>query len=191
MTWVKWLCRIDAITTTFEGYQQVGTYLVKKEQNDPGLPLYWMAIRSLMVPPGIPYFNNRSRRVYEGLVLLHGKVWIGYNTKDPICIAKVEISLDGGRTSIGEATLQKYSNEPYAWVNWVFPWQAMEGKYQLCSLAYDSKGQRQPLLSDTFWNFLGMGNNSVQLIEVFVTKSNPDNQNSWSPSSVIPLVAKL
>jgi len=152
-----------------------------------------MSIRSLIVPPGIPYFGNRARRVYEGLHVLKGKVWLGYNTKDPTPISRVEISLDGGRTVLGLAKLHPKVGQPYAWIDWTFFWEAKEGKYLLSSRAFDSKGKGQPLMSENFWNFLGMANNSVQLIEVIVTKPDPIIQANWNPDGVVvpPRLAKL
>ena len=55
---------------------------------------------------------------------------------------------------------------PYAWRPWSFRWEARPGNYTLCVRATDSEGNTQPITQP--WNFQGMGNNMVQLVEVIV-----------------------
>src|SRR5207244_1106689 len=63
MTNVKWLAEIRVATEPFEGYQQDHSYRLRQAEEDEGEPLTRMLPRALMVPPGIPEFQTRERRV--------------------------------------------------------------------------------------------------------------------------------
>lgn len=161
MTDVKWLSGITLIAEPFQGYQQAGTYLFKRNEDDPGIPVTRMAPRSLMEPPGIPDFLTRTRFLHAGLCTLSGRAWSGQGI-----VQRVEVSADGGRAwrdaTLGEAP----SSSPYAWRPWTFDWQAAPGEYDLCSRATDSAGNTQPL--DAPWNVGGFMNNAAQHVAVTV-----------------------
>ena len=57
MTSVKWLDRIEAVGEPFQGYQMVG-YRYASDEDDPGLPVDFIRVRALMVPPGIPDYPD-------------------------------------------------------------------------------------------------------------------------------------
>ena len=158
MTSVKWLCRIEAIRGSFEGYQMTGSYRYSQSVDDPGEAVTLQRVRALMVPPGIPDFFTRTRLVEAGAVRLTGRAWAGR-----LAVAGVEVSTDGGETW-AEATLGKRVGQ-YAWCEWSYEWQAAPGTYALCVRARDSAGNAQP---DAVWNYQGMGNNMVQQVEVVV-----------------------
>ena len=162
MTHVKWLRGITLIAEAFQGYQQAGTYLFKKNDDDPGVPVTRMAPRSLMEPPGIPDFMSRARVLAAGACTLAGRAWSGQGI-----VERVEVSTDGGR-AWQDATLgESPSSSPYAWRPWTFDWQATPGEYDLCSRATDSAGNTQPL--DAPWNVGGFMNNAVQHVAVTVS----------------------
>jgi DMSO/TMAO reductase YedYZ molybdopterin-dependent catalytic subunit len=159
MTSVKWLKRITVVTEPFEGFQQAIAYRFTTSEDDPGRPVTRMRPRSLMVPPGIPDFFTRERRLEAGRCALHGRAWSGHGT-----IERVEVSTDGGATW-AEAQLDA-SAGPHAWTGWSFDWDATPGSYELCSRATDATGTAQPLEPD--WNLHGVENNGVQRVPVVV-----------------------
>jgi DMSO/TMAO reductase YedYZ molybdopterin-dependent catalytic subunit len=159
MTSVKWLDRIEAIAGPFRGYQMAGSYRYSQTADDPGEPVTLIRVRALMVPPGIPDFLTRTRLVEAGPVTLTGRAWAG-----GVGVARVEVSTDGGATWL-EAQLEPEVS-PYTWRGWSFPWEARPGRYVLCVRATDTQGQAQPLTQP--WNFQGMGNNTVQRVQVVV-----------------------
>ena len=77
MTSVKWLGRITAVDRPFEGYQQSHSYRLRQAEEDEGEALSRMLPRALMVPPGFPEFETRSRIVPAGPCLLEGRAWSG------------------------------------------------------------------------------------------------------------------
>lgn len=159
MTQVKWLERITVVTEPFEGFQQAVAYRFTTSEDDPGRPVTRMRPRSLMVPPGIPDFFTRERRLAPGPQTLHGRAWSGRGA-----IARVEVSTDGGATW-AEAQLESPAGA-HAWTGWRCEWDAQPGSYELCSRATDATGATQPLEPD--WNLHGVENNGVQRVPVVV-----------------------
>jgi sulfane dehydrogenase subunit SoxC len=159
MTHVKWLRRIDVRTEPFEGYQHTRSYRWQDHEDDPGVPLERIRVRSLMAPPGIPHFLPRTRRVRAGTVELEGRAWSGHGS-----ITRVELSADAGSTW-RDARL---GPEPrrHAWRRWTAEWEAFPGEHILCCRATDASGSTQPLEAD--WNVGGYANNAVQRVTVTV-----------------------
>lgn len=157
MASVKWLNRIDAVTSPFQGYQQVKAYQIQQSEDDPGEPLTRMKVRALMVPPGIAEFPSSNRLVDAGRVALFGRAWSGFAP-----VARVEIGVGGDwhEADLGAA------HGPFAWQPWSWTWQAGPGEHLLSCRATDAAGSRQPL--EPFWNVRGMGNNYVQTVPVRV-----------------------
>jgi DMSO/TMAO reductase YedYZ molybdopterin-dependent catalytic subunit len=160
MTQVKWLRRITVLAQPFQGYQNVHSYRLRQEEEEPGEPLTRMAPRALMIPPGIPEYVSRSRTVPMGPCTLKGRAWSG---RAPI--AKVEVSDDGGGTW-AEAEVGPPKAHT-AWHPWSFRWQpAGPGSYVLSCRATDELGVAQPV--EPAWNLGGYANNAVQRVEVTV-----------------------
>lgn len=158
MTSVKWLARVEAITSPFTGYQQNNTYRFKQSPDELGEPVQRMRPRALMVPPGVPDYFTRHRIVGGGRVdLIQGRAWSGQGE-----ITKVEVGVDGvwSEATVGESV------GPFAWRSWTFEWAAKPGEHTLSCRATDSAGNVQPV--DQPWNYGGMGNNSVQTVAVTV-----------------------
>ena len=160
MASVKWLARISLLGKPFDGYQMRQSYRFRQEENEDGMPISRIQVRSLLVPPGIPDFLSRARFLEAGTCALRGRAWSGEGE-----VAGVEISTDGGATwadaELGHATLGRY-----AWREWTFEWEASPGEYELCSRARDAGGNVQPL--DPPWNLGGYANNAVQRVPVTV-----------------------
>ena len=159
MTSVKWLRRISVLTEPFGGYQQTGSYLFHASDDDPGTPVTRILPRSLLLPPGIPEFESRTRFLAPGRHRLSGRAWSGLAP-----VASVEVSTDGGR-SWRPAELDRQPS-PWAWAGWSFTWEATPGTYELCSRATDAAGNTQP--AQPPWNTGGYANNAVQRVPVTV-----------------------
>jgi DMSO/TMAO reductase YedYZ molybdopterin-dependent catalytic subunit len=157
---VKWLKSITAVAEPFTGYQNATSYRIRRDEDDPGVPLGRMQPRALMVPPGIPEFMSRDRYVSAGPQTIEGKAWSGCAR-----IAGVEVSTDGG----GEWTAADLG-EPVgdaAWRPWTFEWTPPRaGEYELACRAIDDAGNEQP--SEAPWNYKGYANNEVQRVRVVV-----------------------
>jgi len=160
MTNVKWLGRISVLDRPFDGYQHTNAYVFQTSEHDPGSPVTRMMPRSLMAPPGLPDFMTRERLVEHGSCRLEGRAWSGWGT-----IERVDVSVDGGANWAPAELAEPVS--PAAWRGWAYQWHPEEpGRFELCSRAFDSKGNEQPLTEP--WNFKGYANNAVQLVPVTV-----------------------
>jgi sulfane dehydrogenase subunit SoxC len=158
---VKWLTRITLLEKPFVGYQNSVAYRHYQSEDEPGEPVTRMLPRSLMVPPGIPDFMTRERRLEPGRVELRGRAWSGWGP-----VERVELSTDGGAT-FAAAELEPPLGSA-AWRGWRFVWQAPEGEHELCSRATDAAGNTQPL--DPAWNLKGYANNAVERVAVTVER---------------------
>lgn len=157
MTNVKWLRSIEAVTASFQGYQQTPAYHYTSDAEDLGEPVTRIRPRALMVPPGIPDFFSRHRVVDQGRVELVGRAWSGQGS-----VERVEVGIDGKWTdaSVGQAV------GDFAWRPWSFEWDANPGEHILSCRAMDSNGNVQP--TDQPWNHQGVGNNMAQIVPVTV-----------------------
>ena len=160
MTNVKWLTEMRVVEEPFAGYQVASGYRVRQTEEEEGRPVTRMPPRSLMAPPGIPQFETRDRIAEPGSHLLEGRAWSG---RAPI--ARVEVSVDGGRTW-GDAVLLREFDDHYAWCGWSFAWDATRGDHVLCTRATDETGDTQPLAPE--WNIGGYENNAVERVRVRV-----------------------
>jgi DMSO/TMAO reductase YedYZ molybdopterin-dependent catalytic subunit len=162
MTSVKWLRSITAISGEFQGWQQLYAYRIMQSEDDTGGPPVTRILpRSLLVPPGIPEFLTRDRRLAPGPCALYGRAWSGWAP-----VERVEVSVDGG-ASWAEARLEPPLGR-YAWRGFAFDWDATPGEHELCCRATDGAGHVQPLEPE--WNHGGMCNNAVQRVRVTVTE---------------------
>ncbi len=157
MTHVKWLSRIEAIRTPFEGYQQRVAYFYKSRAEDPGTPVTRIRPRALMIPPGFPDFLTRRRIVERGPIQVTGRAWSGYGR-----IARVEFGVDSRWTDAATEP----PRGPLAWSRWTSTWNATPGEHILSCRATDAAGNSQP--TQPPWNYQGMGNNLIQQVEVLV-----------------------
>ena len=158
MASVKWLDRIEVIDRSFDGYQQVGTYVYRQSRDEPGVPITTINVKSLMVPPGIPELHSRNRLLERGSTTLFGRAWTGGGAS----IEKVEVAVDG---QWHDAKLDPDIGR-YAWRAWQFEWDAAPGEHDLMCRATDSNGETQPL--EATFDSGGFGNNSVHRVHVTV-----------------------
>jgi DMSO/TMAO reductase YedYZ molybdopterin-dependent catalytic subunit len=160
MTSVKWLDRITVLDRPFTGYQQRQSYRVRQRPEEEGEPVSRMLPRSLMIPPGIPDFATRERRIAMGRVRVRGRAWSGFGA-----IARVEASADGGETW-SDAELGPQPSR-WAWRAWEWEWDAERaGVHELCCRATDEEGNVQPVAAP--WNLGGYANNEVHRVPVVV-----------------------
>jgi DMSO/TMAO reductase YedYZ molybdopterin-dependent catalytic subunit len=158
MASVKWLARIEVLDRPFDGFQQVVGYHYRRHAADPGVPITFAKVKSLMVPPGIPDWFTRRRLVERGRVSLFGRAWSGAGN----AVTRVEVGVNGIWT---DAQLDP-QRERFAWQGWRCEWHAAPGEHVLACRATDATGAIQPLEPE--WNTNGMGNNGVQRVEVTV-----------------------
>jgi sulfane dehydrogenase subunit SoxC len=160
MTNVKWLTSMQIVDRPFEGYQHTRAYRQRRDPDDEGVPLSRMAVRSLLVPPGIPHFLTRRRFLERGEHWLEGRAWSGNGP-----ITTVEVSVDAG-ASWHLAELEP-PEDPAAWARWRFLWGAEQpGETQVCCRATDTTGTRQPY--EPVWNLGGYAVNAVHRVPVTV-----------------------
>lgn len=158
MASVKWLNRITAMTERYQGFQQVETYRFRQAADEPGEPVTEIRVKSLMVPPGVPDWITRKRRLSPGPVTLQGRAWSGAG----VPVERVEVR-------IGEEWLAAKVEAPvgcYAWSGWSLAWEAQPGHYVLACRATDADGNVQPMKAQ--WNLSGFANNAPHEVEVFV-----------------------
>lgn len=160
MTNVKWLSQITVTDQPFDGYQQTHAYRFRYEPDEAGQPLSRMAVRSLMVPPGLAEFPTGRRFVDRGAHELSGRAWSGHEP-----ITSVEVSVDGAG-SWQEASLEQPA-DPAAWTRWRAEWRAeTPGEYELLCRATDAAGNRQP--DEPVWNVGGYAVNAPHHVNVTV-----------------------
>lgn len=160
MTSVKWLTHIEVVDTPFDGYQQSRAYRWRDLPDDVGAPLSRMAVRSLMLPPGVPEFSTRRRIVERGVHELRGRAWSGHGW-----ITAVETSVDGGRS--WQAADLEPPTDPAAWTQWRATWHAdTPGDVEVCCRATDAAGHTQP--DEPVWNVGGYAVNAVHRVPVTV-----------------------
>ena len=159
MAQVKWLQDITVIDREFTGFQQAAAYRLRKEPDEPGIPVERMVPRALLIPPGWPDFMSRTRFLHPGPVELRGRAWSGHAP-----VRSVEVSTDDG------ATWQPAALDPpvgrWAWRGWRLPWTAQPGQHVLAVRATDESGRTQP--TEQPWNRGGFANNLVHHVPVVV-----------------------
>jgi Mo-co oxidoreductase dimerisation domain len=148
----------------YDGYQHANAYRMRVNDDDEGTPVTRMVPRALLLPPGIPDFYTRARKLEPGPILLQGRAWSGHAP-----VSRVEISLDDGR-SWQDATVEPGESR-WAWRRWTFGWEAEPGEYVLSCRATDEAGNAQP--DEATWNVGGYSNNAVQRVPVKVVAGGP------------------
>jgi sulfane dehydrogenase subunit SoxC len=160
MTNVKWVRSLEVIEGRFAGFQHERAYRARRAPDDVGTPLGRMAVRSLLVPPGIPDFLSRRRTVDRGTHQLEGRAWSGAGA-----VTSVEVSTNGGET--WRAARLEPSPDEAAWSRWTATWEATApGDTEVCCRATDVTGARQP--DEPVWNLGGYAVNAVHRVPVTV-----------------------
>ncbi|WP_327030772.1 sulfite oxidase [Micromonospora sp. NBC_01740] len=160
MAHVKWLRAIDVRTEAFDGYQNAVAYRLRRDADDPGVPVTRIEPRALVRPPGFPDFMSRTRVLRPGPCTLDGRAWSGHAP-----VVSVEVTTDGG-ASWRPAILDEQVGGEFAWRRWRYEWAAEPGWHVLGARATDASGRSQPV--EQAWNRGGFANNLVQRVEVVV-----------------------
>jgi DMSO/TMAO reductase YedYZ molybdopterin-dependent catalytic subunit len=139
MASVKWLQRIVVMDKPFHGYDQTADYSIW-EQRD-GLPTM-VPIAEIEVKASIARPAPGETLAADKPYRVHGAAWAGESE-----IAKVEISIDGGKTWDESKLLGK--SQPLTWRLWEYEWRAPQaGKRVLMARGTDKRGRVQPLERD-------------------------------------------
>ena len=149
MASVKWVRRIAALKSEFEGYFQTYKYVARFLDGSSRL-ITRMKVKSMITSPA-----QRHNTAYE-TIRLTGFAWSGESR-----IKKVEISTDSGYT--WKLANLSDSNSRYLWTQWDFDWdEPSEGHHTIVCRATDHLGNLQPM--ESRWNELGYEVNSANAI---------------------------
>jgi DMSO/TMAO reductase YedYZ molybdopterin-dependent catalytic subunit len=156
MAAVKWLVRISALASPFNGFFQRDRYVMvhPDREETTATPLTTIPPRSLLVSP------RDGARLPRGMHCLRGLAWSG---EAPV--ERVEVSVDDGQT--WRVTDWTSERARYAWRTWDHCWEATRaGLATLRSRTCDAAGRTQPVSAT--WNRLGYANNAIQVVRVTV-----------------------
>ena len=123
MAHVKWLRTISVLTGEFDGYQNAVAYRLRRDADDPGVPVTRIEPRALVRPPGFPDFMSRSRVLRPGPCTVDGRAWSGHGP-----VVAVEVTTDGG-VSWTPATLDPPTGGEWSWRRWRYEWTPQPGRY--------------------------------------------------------------
>ena len=152
---VKWLTHIIVTDRAFEGHFQTDKYWYEwvRGGGEEREPVTWLNVRALITSPA------------EGMQLSRGETAIrGVAWSSAARIAKVELSLNGGRWQEAQMSREQV---PGAWVSWeVVTRIEQPGPLVIRARATDGAGRTQPDQAE--WNRLGYGNNSIHAVAAHV-----------------------
>ena len=152
---VKWLRRIDVLTSPYTGEFQTGHYIYEWPDR-PHEPVTLMRVRARITDP------SPAAELASGTHTIRGKAWSGTGP-----ITRVDVGLTGEGDWL-PAKLEP-TKGPYQWQDWSFDWTPDHiGRHTLRARATDAAGNVQPEVPP--WNRLGYGNNAVELIYVDVVE---------------------
>ncbi|MGA2760971.1 MAG: sulfite oxidase [Candidatus Cybelea sp.] len=150
---VKWLARIDVLTTPFEGTFQTVKYVYEWPDRSVQ-PVTLMRPRAKIIAPA------HGVTLRPGSHTVRGKAWSGSGP-----ITNVDVCLTG--EGDWRAAELEPPTGPYQWQEWSFVWDLRDpGRHTLRARATDAAGNVQPEAPK--WNRLGYGNNAVEVIYVHV-----------------------
>jgi DMSO/TMAO reductase YedYZ molybdopterin-dependent catalytic subunit len=147
---VKWLSKITLLKKPAAGFFMDKVYRVfqKGEDSATGEVVTAIPLKSIITAP------EDNAVLAAGVVVIHGAAYTGEGQ-----IAKVEVSMDDGRTWDGVEFIGP--RERYAWQRWEYRSRPTEpGQYRILARATDSDGRVQPMQAQ--WNVHGYGNNGVR-----------------------------
>lgn len=153
MASVKWLQRIEILTTPFDGYFQTQRYVYDEGQG--ATPVTRMRVKSLIATP------IAGSSIQPGMTRISGWAWSGDGA-----ITAVDVSAGADSPDWRPARLHP-AESPTAWVRWEIDLEIRHpGTCVLRSRARDAAGNVQP--ERAVWNTLGYGNNAVRITHVHV-----------------------
>ena len=154
---VKWLVKIEGVTETFRGYF-VEKYRYYDDTVEPErTPVGEINVRSVISSP------LQGEAVSAGAVEIRGSAWSGASE-----IAKVEVSLDEGKTWDEADLVRRQTGGRWAPIRWAYTAEPSPGRIEIMARATDDDGATQPL--EPRWNLNGYGNNVVHRVTVDVVE---------------------
>jgi DMSO/TMAO reductase YedYZ molybdopterin-dependent catalytic subunit len=147
---VKWLTRVEAVTTPFAGHF-VRQYRFFDDEIEPdGSKVADISVRSVISSP----FEGET---IHAPVEVRGSAWSGSGE-----VSEVEVSLDGGETWHQSDLARRMTGGRWAPVKWAVTIEAETGPLTIMARARDSNGAVQPLESRR--NLHGYANNVVHSV---------------------------
>lgn len=154
---VKWLVRVEAVTTPFHGYF-VEKYRYLRDRVAPEYsPVGEVAVRSVIASP------IDGETVAAGFLEVGGSAWSGSSE-----ISTVEVSVDGGENWKGAELFRNETGGRWAPVRWALVVEPDPGSLEIMARATGADGDIQPL--EPRWNARGYANNVVQRVNVTVVE---------------------
>ncbi|MBI2917500.1 MAG: sulfite oxidase [Chloroflexi bacterium] len=142
---IKWLVRVEVSNQRIQTPFNTASYILDGPDY-PDKPA--LTLQTLKSAVALPWEGTIPR----GRQTIRGFAWSPHGR-----IARVEYSLDGGKTW-ADARLEE-PNTQYVWVRWSFPWEATPGTYGIMTRATDEAGNAQP--DSVPWNAQGYLYNAV------------------------------
>ena len=151
---VKWLTRIEGVTTPFRGHF-VEKYRYYQDDFEPeAAPVERIQVRSIIASPSDGAILN------PGPIEVRGSAWSG-----SVGVTGVEVSIDSG-DSWSQAEIAS-DGGAHAATRWVLQTEFRPGTAIIVARATDSSGATQPLRSR--WNQNGYANNVAHRVTVHVS----------------------
>ncbi|MEV5333678.1 sulfite oxidase [Streptomyces werraensis] len=154
---VKWLTRVTARTTPSDGYFQATAYRLPPAGDDPeGVALGPLPLNCAVLTPA------------DGVVLPRGPAEVtGYALAgEGRTVARVEVSLDGGR--VWSRVALDGPAGPEAWQRWRTTLVLPAGDVHVLARAWDSTGAGMPESPASVWNPKGYVTNSWPRVRLHV-----------------------
>jgi len=152
---VKWLGRIEVAAEPSPNYFQTRAYRMAREVNhaDPrdvsrGTALAEVPLNTVILDPATGSVLPAGRHLVRG--------WSMGAGGGPL--ARVELSLDGGRSWRPARTAR--SGERWAWTFWELEVALPPGAHTIMARAVGADGATQPTSAQETWNVKGYGNNA-------------------------------
>lgn len=138
--WVKWLQKLEVMNRMPACYYQTHYFVYGGSPEDPHKHMISaMGVRCIIIDP-----LDEDSPLPRGSHRVRGLAWSGMGA-----IARVEVSLDGGKTW-HEAHIEE-PREKWLWVRWSHLWEVdRPGHYRIMARATDETGRVQP---QTPWNY--------------------------------------
>jgi DMSO/TMAO reductase YedYZ molybdopterin-dependent catalytic subunit len=138
--WVKWLQRIEVLDHVPKCYYQTHYFVYGDSPEDANKEMITaMGVRCIILDP-----LDEDGPLARGSHKIRGLAWSGVGA-----IARVEVSVDGGKTW-HDAHLEE-PREKWLWTRWSWLWDAATpGQYRIMARATDEQGRIQPQIP---WNY--------------------------------------
>ena len=139
MASIKWLKRIIITDKPFSGFWQSldYAYFERRDGLPTLVPVTAMQPKAILARPGLAEVIPAGKPFR-----MFGAAWAGENS-----VAKVEVSVDGGKT--WSAAKIQGKAKPVQWVLWEFEWEKpVRGPASIVARATDDRGRTQPTTRD-------------------------------------------